>query len=353
VTPLEAAVTAPTAAPARPEPRVELKYESIPEMFLARVRETPHREALRFPDANDQWRSLTWEQTLERVHLVCPWPGRGVQRHHTIQGRISRPRRRVLEPLPRVEYRRFHPEMLPAASERIVQRRSGERCHRSRQVVRLSNCVRVAARECVDTKFGKRGILQEKVAAVKEATLEQHGRWMKPHMPYYAAIAEAFENPIVVGDSAAPVYSANGFFNATRPRSYFTSSTGFGTLGYGLPAAIGAKVAMPERPVASVIGDGGLLFTVAELVSAVEAKAGIPILLWNNRRYLTIKDYMIQDQIRPIGVIEHSPEFQAIAKGCGCEGAVLKSEKGLVEALRAADARDRPTVIEIDVPEEA
>ncbi len=189
-------------------------------------------------------------------------------------------------------------------------------------------------------------------AAVQTATVERHGDWMTPHIPYYAAIAEAFPDPIIVGDSTAPVYSANCFFNGATPRSYFTSSTGFGTLGYGLPAAIGAKVANPDRPVISVIGDGGLLFTLPELVSAVEAKAGFPILLWNNQRYLTIKDYMIEDQIRPTGVIEFSPDFQTIARGCGCAGVVLKNEEGLVDALREAHGRDVPTVIEIDVPEE-
>jgi len=192
----------------------------------------------------------------------------------------------------------------------------------------------------------------ERAAAVQRDTLESHGKWMKTHIPYYEAITEAFADPIIVGDSTAPVYSANCFFNAPVARSYFTSSTGFGTLGYGLPAAVGAKVANPDRPVVCVIGDGGLLFTVAELVSGVEAKAGFAILLWNNERYLTIKDYMIQDQIRPVGVIEHSPDFQALARACGCETVRLTGPEGLADALKAAHGREVPTLVEVFVPEE-
>ncbi|MEQ8666885.1 MAG: 5-guanidino-2-oxopentanoate decarboxylase [Rhodospirillales bacterium] len=174
-----------------------------------------------------------------------------------------------------------------------------------------------------------------------------HADWMDRHRPYYAAIAEAFPDPVIVGDSTQPVYGANNFFNASRPRSYFTSSTGYGTLGYGLPAAIGAKIAVPERPVICVAGDGGFLFSASELVAGVEARAGVPILLWNNNSYLTIKEYMEQAQIKPEGVIDFSPDFGMLARACGCETVRLGGSDGLVEALKDAHGRDRPTLIEI------
>ena len=188
----------------------------------------------------------------------------------------------------------------------------------------------------------------ETAARVVRESGALHADWMDRHRPYYAAIAEAFSDPVIVGDSTQPVYSANNFFNATVPRSYFTSSTGYGTLGYGLPAAIGAKLAAPERPVICVAGDGGFLFSVNELVSGVEAATGVAIILWNNESYLTIKEFMEQGQIKPEGTITCSPDFQMLAKACGCEAVRLSGVGGLVGALRDAHGRDRPTLIEID-----
>ncbi len=104
----------------------------------------------------------------------------------------------------------------------------------------------------------------------------------------------------------------------TRTRSWFNSSTGYGTLGYALPAAVGAKLAAPDRPVIALIGDGGIQFTLPELASAVEANAPIIVLLWNNLGYGEIKRYMQNRSIQLIGVDIYTPDLHAIASGFGC-----------------------------------
>ena len=106
-------------------------------------------------------------------------------------------------------------------------------------------------------------------------------------------MAEALPGVIVAGDSTQPVYGANLFYEPAGPSSWFNSSTGYGTLGYGLPAAMGAKLACPDRPVVALIGDGGIQFTIGELATAVELGLALPILLWNNRGYGEIKQYML------------------------------------------------------------
>src|SRR5690606_10488519 len=121
-------------------------------------------------------------------------------------------------------------------------------------------------------------------------------------------LQEVLPDLIVAGDSTGPVYSGNHLFEASRPRSWFNSATGYGTLGYGLPAAIGAKLAAPERPVVALIGDGGLQFTLPELAAAVEARAPIIVLLWNNRGYGEIKHYMQNADIAPVGVDIYTPD---------------------------------------------
>ena len=164
----------------------------------------------------------------------------------------------------------------------------------------------------------------------------------------FATVQQALPGAIIVGDQNQPIYSANLFHEPERPRSYFNAATGYGTLGYALPAALGAKLAAPERPVVAVIGDGGLQFTIGELATAVELQLPVPILVWNNRGYGEIRDYMAARGIPQIGVDIYTPDFLAIARGFGCEALRAETLDQLAEALRQSQRRKRPTVIEIE-----
>ena len=84
------------------------------------------------------------------------------------------------------------------------------------------------------------------------------------------------------------------------PRSWMMP-VGFGTLGCALPMAIGAKLAAPDRPVACLAGDGGVLFTLQELATARDLGLGLPIIVWNNDGYGEISDSMLRVGIEPIG----------------------------------------------------
>ena len=132
------------------------------------------------------------------------------------------------------------------------------------------------------------------------------------------------------------------------PRSWFNSSTGYGTLGYGLPAAFGAKLARPDAAVVALIGDGGIQFTIGELATAAELGLPVPILLWNNRGYGEIKTYMADRDIPQIGVDIYTPDFQTIARGLRLPRAPGGGPRASRDALREAVKADRPTVIEID-----
>jgi acetolactate synthase I/II/III large subunit len=161
-------------------------------------------------------------------------------------------------------------------------------------------------------------------------------------------VQEALPGVIVAGDSTQPVYSCNLTYQPERPRSYFNSSTGYGTLGYALPAALGAKLAEPERPVVALIGDGGLQFTIAELATAVELGLSVPVIVWNNRGYGEIKKYMAERGIPQIGVDIYTPDFLTIARGFGCRAVRAESLPHLQEQLRQAHRAAGPTLIEID-----
>lgn len=164
-----------------------------------------------------------------------------------------------------------------------------------------------------------------------------------------AAVRAAWPDVVVVGDSTQPVYSGNHMYEPPRVRSWFNASTGYGTLGYALPAAIGAKLAQPQRPVVALVGDGGLQFTLPELASAAEAGVGLAVLLWNNHGYGEIKRYMQERGLPEIGVDIYTPDFGLLAAGFGCGYRRVGDMAALRQALQECPA-DRPMVIEIRDP---
>jgi acetolactate synthase-1/2/3 large subunit len=169
---------------------------------------------------------------------------------------------------------------------------------------------------------------------------------------FLQTVLEVLPEAVIVGDSTQPVYTGNLTLDLDKPRRWFNSSTGYGTLGYALPAAMGAWLGSLDagecNPVVCLIGDGGLQFTLSELASAVEAQVPIIVLLWNNQGYEEIKKYMVNRAIEPVGVDIYSPDFIGVAKALGCAAEAVVGVAQLVAALKAAEQREGPTLIEID-----
>lgn len=154
---------------------------------------------------------------------------------------------------------------------------------------------------------------------------------------------------IIAGDSAQPVYAACRALGTRRPGEFFCSATGYGTLGYGLPAAIGAALgASGETQVFSVMGDGGLQFTLPEMGSAIEVGVSPIMVLWNNHGYGEIKDYMEGVGIAPLGVDIHTPDFTLLARGYGWAHLRADTPDALRTAISKARSDGGPTVIEVN-----
>src|SRR5690606_15231861 len=117
--------------------------------------------------------------------------------------------------------------------------------------------------------------------SVQAQLTEELAAWAH-YRQLFDCVLAALPDARFVGDSTQTVYSGNHLVELDSARRWFNSATGYGTLGYGLPAAIGARLGDPTRPVICLIGDGGLQFTLPELASAVEAKVPLVVLLWNN-----------------------------------------------------------------------
>ena len=163
------------------------------------------------------------------------------------------------------------------------------------------------------------------------------------------AIRDALPGAIIVGDSTQPVYAANLYYDHDRPGGWFNAATGFGALGYGPAAAIGAALAAPEAPIVCLSGDGGFQFTLPELGAALDAATPVIFVIWNNRGYREIETSMRDVGVEPVGVSPAPPDFLKIAEAYGIEGERIDGVDGLPAALKRARATGKPFLIEITV----
>jgi 5-guanidino-2-oxopentanoate decarboxylase len=151
---------------------------------------------------------------------------------------------------------------------------------------------------------------------------------------------------IVCSDMTQIAYVANEAFPVYSPRTWI-HPVGFGTLGFALPAGIGARFGRPDVPVAVMIGDYGFQYTLNELGTAVEHKLPIIILLWNNESLGAIHDNMVTMGIQPNAVTLRNPDFQALARAYGCNASKPGSLEELEAAIKAALRAEGPTLIEM------
>ena len=152
---------------------------------------------------------------------------------------------------------------------------------------------------------------------------------------------------ILTGDSSQVTYlGAVHLFDQSAPRS-FCYTPGFATLGYGLPAAIGAALAAPDRPVACLLGDGALMFSVQELVTAVELGLPLPIVVVDSGGYDEIRAQQQARGIPPVAVDLRNPDFVALARAMGAHGVAAQHPGDVTTHLAAALAADRPTLIHL------
>jgi 5-guanidino-2-oxopentanoate decarboxylase len=154
------------------------------------------------------------------------------------------------------------------------------------------------------------------------------------------------ENTVVASDMTQIAYAANEIFPVYEPRTWL-HPVGFGTLGYALPAAIGAKFGVGQKPVAALVGDYGFQYTLNELGTAVEHKLPLVILLWNNDALGQIRDDMVNKAIQPNAVTLQNPDFQMLARAYGARAERPENLKALAIAITTALSAEGPTVIEM------
>ncbi|MDC7950706.1 biosynthetic-type acetolactate synthase large subunit [Methanomassiliicoccaceae archaeon COG_1] len=162
------------------------------------------------------------------------------------------------------------------------------------------------------------------------------------------------DDTIITTDVGQNQMWAMHFLDINRPRQ-FISSGSFGTMGFGLPAAIGAKASRPDCKVAAIVGDGGLQMVIQELATSVAEDLPVVVILLNNGWLGMVRQWqkLFWNRRYSQTELKDDPDFTMIAKAYRADGVTVDRAGDVYDALKAALDSDRTTVVDIRVdPEE-
>ena len=213
-----------------------------------------------------------------------------------------------------------------------------------------------------DSKVATRDLIKavQKIGAVRasrrEEILEAKARasreiqYLKPQTAYLEVIREVLPRDGFFVEEVSQVGFASWIgFPVYKPRTYVTCGYQ-GTLGFGFPTALGVKAANPDKAVISVAGDGGFMFGVQELATAVQHNIGVVIVLFNNNAFGNVRrDQEERFHGRLIGSDLTNPDFMKLAESFGVSGCRANNPDGLKKALEEALGKDAPCLIEVPI----
>jgi acetolactate synthase-1/2/3 large subunit len=189
----------------------------------------------------------------------------------------------------------------------------------------------------------------DRAAALRDAAWAALNPAMQAQVAILNAIRDACPGAIIVGDSTQAIYAGNLYYDHDRPAGWFNAATGFGALGYAIPAAVGAALACPDAQVIALAGDGGAQFTLPEIMTAVDENLPITFVIWNNHAYLEIATSMERVGVTVTGCHPTPPDFAAVAASCGIpHRRVAVDPAALTNAFLTFRRKDGPVMIEIE-----
>lgn len=188
-----------------------------------------------------------------------------------------------------------------------------------------------------------------RIAAARERTAVQIRR-VQPQMEYLDVIREVLpRDGFLVEELSQVGFTSHFGWPVYAPRTYV--SCGYqGTLGFGFPTALGVKAAHPERPVVSITGDGGFMFAMPELSTAVQYGIGVVTIVFDNSAFENVRrDQQQHFDGREIGSRLLNPDFHDLARTFSAEAYRVDSPAALRPALQQALASRGPSLIHVQV----
>ncbi len=185
------------------------------------------------------------------------------------------------------------------------------------------------------------------------------GFWarMKAKAPRQVAALQGIRQAIPPDGFVVPDVTFLGMWSALAfevflPRTYLTCSY-MGTLGYAYPTALGVKVGNPDKAVVALCGDGGFMYALSEIATAVQEGINAVAVVFNNHRYgASHRDQQTRFGGRIIGTPLVTPDFVKLAESFGAVGIKASRLEDAPDAIRAALKSDRPAVVEVEMPPE-
>lgn len=211
---------------------------------------------------------------------------------------------------------------------------------------------RVATRGLIEAVLrhgGQRTSRHEEFAAVKARTQDEIQK-IQPHIGYLEAIRKVLpRDGFFVEEMCQAGFTSYYGFPVYTPRSFVTCGHQ-GTLGFGYSTALGVKAGNPDKPVVSISGDGGFMFGVQELATAVQHGINVVAVVFNNGAFGNVlRDQQQRYDGRIIGSELVNPDFVKLADSFGMAGQRVNTPAGLQQALEKALASNAPALIEVQV----
>src|SRR3569833_9097 len=186
------------------------------------------------------------------------------------------------------------------------------------------------------------------------ATAQAEIQRIQPQMAYLNILREVLPANAIVTDELSQFGFASWYgFPIYEPRTFITSGYQ-GTLGSGFPTALGAKVANPDKPVVAITGDGGFMFGVQELATAVQFNIGVVTLVFNNNAYGNVRrDQRERFDGRVVASDLVNPDFVKLAESFGVGASKVTSPDHYKTTLETALAHGGPYLISVEVPRDS
>lgn len=207
--------------------------------------------------------------------------------------------------------------------------------------------------EALRSRMSARSSRKDELLRIKEERFNP-STVIEPQDSYVKAIRNSIpDDGILISGMTQIGYYSRNKYEVYEPRTYLTSSY-YGNLGFAYPTALGAKVARPESAVVAVSGDGGFMFNVQELSTAVKHNINAIVIVFNDNAFGNVmRDQVNMYEGREYGALVHNPDFMKLADAFGVRG--VRIEGGDPDSLNKELSRSlevqSPTLIEVPVGE--